>query len=711
MSKKFLRIFLVLAALFFVVRIIFFRQIADSALFQFLILDSDFYYNWARGLATGHGSPPGPFWLSPLYPFFLAGLFKAAGSVSVSLIMIVQFLLSLGTLVLLTLFTRKLFGDTVALVAAGLAVFYSPWLYYDGVILTASLILFLNSAILFLIVTRTDLIPPPTRSASEEDSPPPTPPVNGGETKSKWVWAAIGILTGLSALARPSVLIFAVLLMIVMVRRARISSFTFHVSSLVLFLGAILITLAPVLIRNWAVSGSPVLTTSSGGINFFIGNRAGATGMYDEFDFIRSFDPWREAEGFREEAVRRVGHELTLTQASRYWMGQALRDIATSPFEWLVLMVKKAWLTIQREELPTNLSFRGVAGFSPILGALPLRWGLLWPLAISGAFLIFRRQHPVRRLFVPYMAGYALTNVLFFSASEYRFPMILVLLPAAAYLLVSLWEMIELKQVKLLATVCGIYVLALVIANLPSQQVAIAAEPKGDYTNMGTVAVDYGMIAESIPLFARALTVDDTWRDARIGLAESLWKLGNFDDARREFQLAGVAPPDSISGEPLQSFLDEIYQHTEDDDYRGALEVLNRSFPPDHDAPTDVWNARAMIESELGHYDRAADALVKAGDREQDNPDWLYRAGVLAETGKDTARAEDLYRKAIERYAAYAPARLALGFTALRQHDLETAKTQLEELQKIRISADSTRRRVDELRRRIDVAEAEAAKP
>ncbi|MBA4356001.1 MAG: hypothetical protein C0409_15055, partial [Novosphingobium sp.] len=349
--------------------------------------------------------------------------------------------------------------------------------------------------------------------------------------------------------------------------------------------------------------------------------------------------------------------------------------------------------------------------FSPILGALPLRWGLLWPLAISGAYLVFRRKHPVRTLFVPYMMGYALTNVLFFSASEYRFPMILGLLPAAAYLLVSLWEMIELKQVKLLATVCGIYVLALVIANIPLRQVAITTEPKGDYTNMGTVAVDYGMIAESIPLFARALTVDDTWRDARLGLAESLWKMGNFDDARREFQLAGVAPPDSISGEPLQSFLDEIYQHTEDNDYRGALEVLNRSFPPDQDAPADIWNARAMIESELGHYDRAADALVKAGDKEPDDPDWLYRAGVLAETGRDTARAEDLYRKAIERYAAYAPARLALGLIALRQRDLETAKTQLEELQQIRIPADSTRRRVDELRRRIDIAEAEAAKP
>jgi tetratricopeptide (TPR) repeat protein len=291
--------------------------------------------------------------------------------------------------------------------------------------------------------------------------------------------------------------------------------------------------------------------------------------------------------------------------------------------------------------------------------------------------------------------------------------MILVMLPAAAYLLVSLWKMVELKQVRELLTVCGIYVLALVIANLPSRQVAIAAQAKGDYTNMGTVARDRGMIAESIPLFARALIIDGDWQNARIGLAQSLWEMGNFDDARREFETAGVAPPDSISGQPLQDFFDNLWQYTEDNDYQGALQYLDGVFPRDADAPAEVWSARALIEDELGMSEKARDALLKAGAKDPENPDFPYHAGLLTAYLGDSARAEDLYQQAIQRYAAYAPARVELGFSALRRGDLATAETQVSELDRIRIPTDSTylRGRVDELRRRVKVADSAPAKP
>jgi tetratricopeptide (TPR) repeat protein len=210
-------------------------------------------------------------------------------------------------------------------------------------------------------------------------------------------------------------------------------------------------------------------------------------------------------------------------------------------------------------------------------------------------------------------------------------------------------------------------------------------------------------------LFARALAVDETWRTARIGLAESLWKMGNFDDARREFAQAGVAPPDSISGEPLQGFIDDVYQFTEDGDFKGALEYLDRTFPRDQDAPAEIWNTRAMVESGLRMWSRAADDLVKASAKDPQDPDWLYRAGFLAAEGGDTARAEDLYRQAIERYAAYAPARIELAYLALRQKDVRTAREQVLELEKIRIPADSIRNKVEDLRHRVDILEAEQA--
>ena len=708
MTKKFLRILLLIAALFFVVRIILFRQLSGSPLFDILILDSEFYFNWARLLASGQGHPPGPFWLSPLYPFFMAGIFTTIGT-SVKLVVFIQFLLSLGTLILLTLFTRKLLGNTVALVTAGLAAFYSPWLYYDGVILSASLILFLNAAILYLVVTYTPLLSPREQVDAKRVVP---------------AWIAIGVLVGLSALARPSFVMFALLIVIWIVkpwlkktpsihpmnRGAGRTGLKLQITSLALFVVGILVVLAPALIRNWAIAGSPVLTTSSGGINFFIGNRSGATGIYDEFTFIESFDPWREAEGFRAEASKREGRELTLTQASRYWGGQALRDIVVDPLDWAVLLGKKLWLTMQREEIPNNLSFRGVAGFAPIVGALPLRWGLLFPLAAAGAFLLLRRRHESRTLILLYAGTYALTTLLFFSSSEYRFPLILVLLPCAAYLFVSLWQMIEQKQIRDIVTVCVVYLAALVITNIPTQQVRIAASPRGDYMNLATVAVDFNMIAESIPLYARALAVDESYQAARLGLAQSLWKMGNFDQAREEYLRAGVAPPDAISGEPLNRFLEQLFQYTEDLDYKGALEFIDRTFPRDQQAPAEIWNQRALVESKLGMNDRAIDALLKAAAKDPENPQWLYRAGLLAQQSGDRARADTLFRQAIDKYGAYAPARLELAFKALADKDLNAAKAELRELERIYIPDDSVKLKLETLKREVKALELELSR-
>ena len=701
MTKKFFRIFLLLAALFVVVRIIFLRQLSGTPLFNTLFLDSEFYYQWAHSLATGHGHPPGPFWLSPFYPFFMAALFAITGSITVKLVVVAQFVLSAGTLMLLALYTRKLFGDAAALVATAMAALYAPWLYYDGVVLSASLILFLNAAILYLLLTKTDV--------SEQTS-------NFKPQTSRWIWAVIGVLVGCSALARPSILIFAVLL-ILWIIKSQIPNpksqtpVKARLSSVAVFAAAIAIVLIPVLVRNWVVAGSPVLTTSSGGVNFFIGNRMGATGMYDEFDFIQSFDPWREAEGYRVEAAKRSGHELTLTQASRFWMGQAIDDIIVDPLDWVILILKKAWLTIQREEIPTNVSFRGVAGFAPIAGALPLRWGLLFPLAVCGAFLIMRKSIvPERKVFRLYVIAYVLTNVLFFSSSEYRFPMILVLLPLAGFFLVSIWKLIEQKQVRELLTVCGIYIVALVISNFPSKEVGTAVSARADYYNLATIMVDQGKIPESIPLYARALTVDENYREARIGLAQSLWAMGNFDDARREFQAAGVRAPDYISGQPLQDFLEEIYRYTEEGKHDEALQFLKTTFPDDSDAPSEIWSTRAMLESDLGRIDDAVASLLKAAAKEPDDPEWLYRAGVLCAQNGDSARADSLYRKAIELYAAYAPARIEIALDALNKKDLTTARQQLDELERIRIPDENIRRRLDDLKRRVELLEWELSR-
>ncbi|RPH95919.1 tetratricopeptide repeat protein [candidate division KSB1 bacterium] len=672
--SRFFRYFALLAALFIAVRLLFLRQILDSPLLTLPILDSQFYHTWAASLASGYGHPPGPFWLSPLYPLFMGGVFKAFGSYSITLIVVIQFILSLGTLSLVVAYTRRLWGDGAALVTAGLAALYAPWLFYDSVLLSASLILFLDASLLYLLVTRTDF--------AVSDNEPPT-------VKSDGIWLLLGLLTGLSALARPSVLIFAVVLIAGHVLQRRQGWWR----RALLYVAAIVVLLLPVMIRNYQKAGSFTLTTSSGGVNFFIGNRAGASGIYDELDFVNSFDPQREAEGYRAEASKRTGKEMSLAQASRYWRNQALDDIFHSPGGWLRLEFKKLWLAVQREEIPTNMSFRGAAGFAPVLHALPIRWGLLFPLAAAGAFLAWRRRRDVRLLWF-YAASYLAVNLIFFTSSEYRFPLILVLLPAAGCFFAELWKKIADRDVKILLKAALIYIIALIVCNVPSVSVAHAVRPSAVYYNMAVGAEERGMLIDAVPLYARSLAADPDYREARLGMANILWKLGNFDDARREFELAGETPPDPVSGAPLESFLDELYLQTEEGDYPAALALLDSVFPAHQDAPRDVWANRAMVEVGMHKFSDAMRSVLNAEKKEPDSPEWPYKAGEISLLMHDTLQADSFLAESLKRYPAYAPARLALGELALSRQDTAAAWEQFEELKRIRIPDEASRTRL-----------------
>ena len=667
-QRRFQMYALAIGGLFVALRILVVRQLLASPLYGLPILDSDFYLSWAASLAQGHGHPQGPFWLSPLYPVFMAGIFKALGSLSVTVIIAAQTVLSLGTLAILMALTRKLFGDATALATGLLAALYAPWLYFDVVLLSAPLILFLNALALLLLVTKTEF--GPDRSEAKP--------------ASAAVWLAIGGLLALSALARPLVLLFAAGLAVWIVRRRSPGWGT----RLALYSLALCVVLGAVLMRNWKVAGSAVLTTSSGGVNFFIGNRAGASGIYDELNFITSFDPAREAQGYRAEAARRTGREMTLDEASGYWAGQALDDIVHSPGGWLRLELRKLWLTLQREEMPTNVSFRGVMGFSPLLGIVPLRWGLLLPFAAAGIFLAWRRRDAWKLLGL-YVGTYIGGILLFFSASEYRFPLILALLPAAGCMIVEAARCVRERDYRALTLACGVYLAALVVANFPSRSLTLATRPWPDYYNMAAGAIDRGRPMDAMPLYVRALAINPEYKEARVGLARILWSLGNFDDARQEFAAAGVAPPDSVQGAPLESFFEEFYQFTEDAEWEKALAFLDQRFPLDKDAPTDIWINRAMVEFMLKHPAPALSAMNKAMAKDPASPEIPYKAAMLALELPDTAQADSLLQLSLKRYAAYAPSRIALARMALARHDTLAARAQFYELQRIRIPEDS----------------------
>ena len=110
--------------------------------------------------------------------------------------------------------------------------------------------------------------------------------------------AVAGVLFGLQILNRPNIIVAVagVILSLLLIRRLRIAA---------LVVAGVLAALAPVVVRNAAVAHQFALACSQGGLNFYIGNHAGATGQYVAVPGVRA-----NMEG-QSEDTRRVAEQAT----------------------------------------------------------------------------------------------------------------------------------------------------------------------------------------------------------------------------------------------------------------------------------------------------------------------------------------------------------------------------------------------------------------
>ncbi|MBU1881789.1 glycosyltransferase family 39 protein, partial [bacterium] len=183
MKRISLVLILVAAAL---IRLLHLHSIWDTPLVTTPIIDSEFYHFWAKALATGQGGDSSVFFMSPLYPYLLSVIYRIF-AVDPHYVLMVQFLGGILLVYLIYSLARELFSEKIALTSALIAALYQPFIYYEGVLLSANLILLLNAAFLLILVRKQEM---------------------------GWLNLFAGILMGLSALARPNILLFAFLLIV-----------------------------------------------------------------------------------------------------------------------------------------------------------------------------------------------------------------------------------------------------------------------------------------------------------------------------------------------------------------------------------------------------------------------------------------------------------------------------------------------------------------
>jgi len=515
-------------------------------------LDSEWYVALASRVAAGDWTlaaafEGGAFPVSPLYVYVLAIVLGLSGG-SLVAARVVQAALGVVAIACAMRSARDWFGDPAGLIAGLLLAGAGVLTFHEIVLLQSALDPVLIAA-LALVYGR----------AIQGD---------------RWhAWAGTGLLAALFALNRPNALIVAAAIGAgplgrLLRRRQRPA-----LLAAAAFAGAIAIGLAPAALRNLAVTGRLTLISSHGGLNFFIGNRAGADGTYEAPPGITPSIAG-QAHDARVVAEAVAGRPLADPEVSGHFAGLGGSWIRAHPNDAAALFARKLWPVAHRTELPLNYSYAYYErDEQTVLRWLPIGAWCLVPLGVAG--LAARPRAGVAR--AGYLAWaalvplYAISVAVFFVAGRYRLPMLVPLAIAGAGGITSTVAALRTRRwmdVSILLAAFGMaatatlwplalddgrleerVAMASALAGLgrPADAMARAATVAREHPEPGTVHFRvalalqaHGDLASAEAEVRRALSIDPKQPEAHAVLGQLLARAGRAGEARHHMLRAAA---------------------------------------------------------------------------------------------------------------------------------------------------------------------------
>jgi hypothetical protein len=459
------------------------------------VIDEASYERWALEIAAGDWVGRGIFFQEPLYPYALGIVYGLAGNEleeQRTAAREVQAVLgALATLLVIAL-TARLFGPAPALVAGLAFATYRPAVWFPALLLKANLFLPILALLALALVW--------TRRLERE---------RGATARSTLAaWGAVGVLAGLGALLRGNMLVLSPAIVLWPLARALLERRPLRagIPAATAALVGLAFVLAPVALRNHAVGGRLVLTTSGAGTNFYGGNNlANPFGIATEFPWVRGI-PEHEADDWRHEAERRLGRSLDPTEVSGYWRNEALRSMAEHPLEHLAILWRKLRLTLGAYEVPDNHFLEWDARYVPLL-ALPIPGFALWgTLGIAGLLLFLWTASRKRSLASGSTGGleiaalfglYLATIVLTVTSERVRLALVPLLLPFAGWFVAAVPAALRTHSLALLA--CLAAAAALVFTPVLPERKRAEDFDERDF-NLAVGLVRGGDLARAAPL-------------------------------------------------------------------------------------------------------------------------------------------------------------------------------------------------------------------
>lgn len=474
-----------------VVRLVYLGEIRDMPLLEVPIVDARAYDEWAQRIVAEGAWGSEVFYQAPAYPYLLAGLYQLFGR-DLMLVHVVQMVMGALSCTLLFVATRSLFGFAAGLIAGLMLALYPPAIFFDGLIGKQGLGMLLLTGILALLLRHQ-------------------------RQPSRVLCAGAGVLLALLALTRENALVFVPLVPLWLwfvgadrpsrIRGMEVGAFVVATALVLGFVG----------LRNYAVGDSFVVTTSQMGPNFYMGNSEHATGLYVPLVPSRH-TPLYEAPDAERLAEQALGRELTRGEVSDYWMGRGLEFVRENPGRWAMLMVRKTLLTWHRYEIADVEDIDVYAEWSRLLRWLLPVWhfGMLVPLAAAGLWLAWPRRGELL-LLLGGLVVYTASVAAFITFARFRYPLVPMLIPLAAFALVearSLWARGD-------RTALGPPLVAMALAGLLVRLPLVDAESlrMNGYANLGGLLLREGRVEQAAPHLERAMALDPENPDLRFRMA------------------------------------------------------------------------------------------------------------------------------------------------------------------------------------------------
>ncbi|WP_419190185.1 tetratricopeptide repeat protein [Saltatorellus ferox] len=407
----------IVAALIFgfaaAIRVVYVLALRDHPRFEAPAMDAGYHLAWAKALATGTEFRDGPLFRAPLYPGFLALLWKLTGG-SLLGVRIVQALLGGVTAALTYRLGRRVASEAAGRVAGVMVAISWTMVAFDAELLIPVLLAPLLLVALELAVVWFD---------STGDATP-APNLGPGFRRRFPQSLIVGTAFGLAAIARPNVLLFMPVLFGFSIWKSRRV-----MPALWLTLGTLL-PILPVTVHN-ALEGDVSLIATQGGVNFWIGNNPASDGAAAIVPGTR--DGWWE--GYFDSiamAEEAEGRDLRPTEVSAHYRSRAFDWMSAHPLDAFRHLAWKARLLFANVEIANNQDMRFVAFRTlPALRYSPARWGILLGLGSVGLVWLALRGPKERRAGVALLASFAVVYgfsiVLFFVNARFRLPLVPIL--------------------------------------------------------------------------------------------------------------------------------------------------------------------------------------------------------------------------------------------------------------------------------------------